>query len=340
MTTNTTEEWTNMANTMAKNWTEMSTQMWKSWFDIVTTFPTPDKLMTATSETSEAFVSNRDLFIKFLELSATAWKEMLPKVESGDEWQSVLDKYTEQLRQQFTTFSTSTDKITEDTTKLWELYLKDIQKFSQLWGNPLGLSLEPLRKISFGNTDGWIEINNIYWDLYQRCLGNFVQTPTLGLNRELNGKLLNGFDAWTKLYQATVNYQVVISDIQVRSFDALMKELVALAEKGEKVESWRDFHRIWSQVADEVFAETFKSEDNLKLRGEFINALNAYKVYQQELIELYLKMFNAPIRSEVDEIHKNVYDLGKEVKEMKKLRQQVEDLTKEVAELRKPGAEA
>lgn len=316
-----TAQWTDMASTMVNTWTEMGNQMWKSWFDLMAAVPTTEQVATAKPEVknaAERFINNRDLFVRFLELSASAWKDMLPKVETGGDWQSILNKYSEQLRQQFGNFPMSGINISQDSSKLWQLYMKEMQQFSQLWATPLGLSIEPLSKVSFGDTSGLLELNNLYWDLYQRSLGSFVQTPSLGQNREINAKLMNGFDAWTKLYKASLDYQVVMADIQIRSFDALMKKLVSLAEKGEKIENWRDFQRVWSQVADDVFAEAFQVDNNLKLRGNLINALNAYRVYQQELMELYMKMLNAPIRSEVDEIHKNIYDLRKEVKELKK----------------------
>jgi class III poly(R)-hydroxyalkanoic acid synthase PhaE subunit len=316
-----TAQWTEMAAKMANIWTDMGTQMWKSWFDVMAAVPTPEQVSAAKPEVktaTERFMNNRDLFVRFLELSASAWKDMLPKVESGGDWQSILNSYNEQLRQQFGNFPMSAMKTSQDTAQLWQLYMKEMQTFSQLWGTPLGLSLEPWSKVGLGDTSGLLELNNLYWDLYQRSLGGFVKAPGLGQNRELSAKLMDGFDAWTKLYKANLDYQVVISDVQIRSFDALMKKLVALAEKGQKVENWRDFQGLWSQVADDVFAEAFKSEDNLKLRGNFINALNAYRVYQQELMELNMKMLNAPIRSEVDEIHQSIYELKKEIKALKK----------------------
>jgi class III poly(R)-hydroxyalkanoic acid synthase PhaE subunit len=97
-----------------------------------------------------------------------------------------------------------------------------------------------------------------------------------------------------------------------------MIELITLAEKGEKVRDWRQFQDIWSRVADDVFEKEFCEENNLKIRGNFLNALNTYRLYQQELTELWLKMMNMPARSEIDEMHKSIYELRKEVKALKK----------------------
>jgi class III poly(R)-hydroxyalkanoic acid synthase PhaE subunit len=145
-----------------------------------------------------------------------------------------------------------------------------------------------------------------------------MQSPLLGPTREFNGKLLRTFDAWVDLYRASIDYQTLLTDIQIRSFEELMKQLVTLAEKGEPIQDWRQFQQLWGRLADEVFEKAFCSENNLKVRGRFLNALNTYRIYQQDLTELWLKQINLPSRTEVDEVHKNIYELRKEVKALKK----------------------
>ncbi len=43
-----------------------------------------------------------------------------------------------------------------------------------------------------------------------------------------------------------------------------------------------------------------------------------YRLYQQQLVEVFLKMYDLPTRSEGDEIHHSIYELRKEVKSLKK----------------------
>ena len=152
-----------------------------------------------------------------------------------------------------------------------------------------------------------------------------MQSPLLGPTREFNAKLLKTFDSWSNFYQASINYQVILTDVQIRSFEQLLLELVSLAKKGEKIETWQQFQPLWSCTADRVFKETFCDEDNLKIRGKFLNALNTFKLHQQELMELWLKSINLPTRREVDEVHKNIYELRKEIKTLKK-RYQADDV--------------
>lgn len=203
--------------------------------------------------------------------------------------------------------------------ELWQLYLGETEKFSKLWINPLGLSKNSFNEAMNGDNSPLIELNNFYWNLlYEESFGSLMQSPLLGPSREINAKLLSGFEGWKELYKTSIDYQLVLGDIQVKSFSALIKNLVARAEKGETIKDWKEFQTIYSQIADQVFEEAFFDEKNIKIRGKFLNSLNIYRLKQQEIMELFFEMMNIPTRKEVDEIHKTIYELRKEVKQLKK----------------------
>lgn len=314
--------WSNIATEYVNTWAETGNKMWKSWFELMGSIPTPNPPADAPAEfkdVAQRFFDNREVLVRFIKLSSEAWKDIFPRIESGEDWQSIVTKYSEQMRNQLTEFSNAYLKASKSANELWQLYLKEIQKLGQIWLDPMGLSVGTMGKAVTGHSSALIELNNFYWNLlYEETFGSLTQTPLLGPTRELSAKILSGFEAWKDLYKASCDYQVVLGDIQVRSFEALMRELVTLAEKGKAVKDWKEFQQVWSQVADNVFEESFCKEENLKVRGKFLNALNTYRVKQQDLMELYLEMMNIPSRSEVDEIHKTIYELKKQVKSLKK----------------------
>ncbi len=323
-----TNSWSGMAEQVMKTWAEVSTQAWKSWFDLLNLAvrnPIADTKPGFESVT-ERFTDNQQLILRLLKLSFHAWQDIFPKIEAGEDWQHSLKNYTQQLRAQIDEFSAGTIKVSQNAAELWQLYIKETQKFSQLWIKAWGASFGPLSKAAVtGTSQPWIELNNLYWNLlYEETFGSLMQIPWLGPTREFNNKLLGTFDAWTKLYRAGVDYQILLTEIQGKSFEELMRELVSLAEKGEKVKDWRQFQEIWGRIADEVFERAFCVEDNLKVRGRFLNALNHYRLEQQQLLEIWMKMMNLPLRSEVDEVHKSIYELRKEVKSLKKALAQYE----------------
>ena len=329
--------WSDIADSLVNTWSETGTQIWKSWYTLMGAVPTREAVADTKPEAkyvAQRFVDNQELLTRLLQLSFNAWQEIWPKVEAGEDWQQVLSKYSSQMRQQIEDFSVGTLKASQDVAQLWQLYIKEMQKFNQLWATSLETSWEPISKTVTGTPQPWLELNNLYWNLlYEETFGSLMRSPILGPSREFNNKLLRTFDTWNNLYQASINYQVVLADVQLRSFEQLMWELISLAEKDEKVEDWRQFQQLWSRVADEVFEQEFCSEDNLKIRGKFLNALNTYKLQQQELMELWLKTMNLPVRSEVDEVHKNIYELRKEVKILKK-RSEVDEVNQSIDKLR------
>ncbi len=319
-----------MANHLANAWVEAGTQMWKSWFDLVGSVPTSDTVTDAKpgakSATQQQFAQNQELFVRLIKLSFDAWKDISPKVESGGDWQQVLKKYKEQMSAQLEEFSAETSQGSQDVNYLWQIYTQEMQKFSQLWLATLGVPVKPL---------------DLYWNLlYEQTFGKLAQSPTLGFNREFTSKVLKAFNAWTDLYRGSIDYQKVLAGIQLRSFEALMQELVLLTKNGKKVDDWRQFQKLWSRTADRVFEEEFRKEENLKIRGTFLNAINTYKPHQQELVELWLKRLNMPVRSEVDEVHKNIYELRKESKTLNKKLGNYEAIAQETQQLRNTVAEA
>ncbi|MGI0485162.1 class III poly(R)-hydroxyalkanoic acid synthase subunit PhaE [Pantanalinema rosaneae CENA516] len=312
--------WGGVADQLVNTWTEVGTQMWKSWFDLMGTATQEAMGNTGlrSSSIAQRFFENQQLLLRTLQLSFNTWKESFPKTTTGEDWQHFLQNYSEQIRQQFEQSSTGTFKATQDVTELWQLYLTELQDFSQLWLRAMTSSVTPLQQTVSGTSTPWLELNNLYWNLlYEESSGSLMRSPLLGPSREFNGKLLRAFDAWAIFYRNSIDYQTVLTDIQMRSFEALIQQLATLAENGEPVKDWRQFQQIWGRVADEVYEQAFCAEDNLKIRGRFLNSLNTYRIYQQDLMELWMKLMNLPSRGEVDEVHKNIYELRKEVRALK-----------------------
>lgn len=266
------------------------------------------------------------------------WQDLFPKFESGEDWHKFLDSYqqmlinqidsTQELSNQFEAFFLGSPQKGLNTTELWQNYLSEMQKLNQLWVNTLGASVTESRNKPTGmnSSQPWIELNNRYWEvMYEKALGDLTQIPGVGPSRSFNHKLTQALDAWEKLYPTSIDYQLVLAEIQQQSLEELKQTLISRAETGETIKDWQQLQQLWSLSADNVFEKAFCVEDNLKVRGRFLNALNHYKLCQQELMELWMKTMNMPLRSEIDEVHKSIYELRKEVKSLKKTLAKYED---------------
>jgi class III poly(R)-hydroxyalkanoic acid synthase PhaE subunit len=250
-----------------------------------------------------------------MEKDATYWVEQTENlVKTWAETQKkIWESWFDFIRPVTTPETPATVNGIQNQAEFWLLYAKELQNLGQLWAESLQQSLMGAQAI--GGEDATSPPTNLYWD-YQQT-GNLLQSPSLGYTREFNNKLLKSFDAWTNFYKASFDYQLVLVDVWMRAFEQLMR-LASSQEKGETLQNWRQFQQVWSRVFDQAFAQTFRSENALEIQGKFLNAAMTYRLQQQQLMEVFLKMNNLPTRSEVDEIHRNVYELRKEIKSLKK----------------------
>lgn len=174
-----------------------------------------------------------------------------------------------------------------------------------------------------GIAQPWIAFNQQCWSfLYERTLGSFIHMPLLGPSRDFNHQLLQSLDAWANLCPVSVDYQLVLIEIQLQAVEELLRSLPTLTTNGELLPDVFQVSQLWSRIADQVYEKAFCTEANLKVRGNLLNAINHYKLCQQQLMELWMKGLNLPSRHEIDDIHRNIYELRKEVKKLKQRVQQ------------------
>lgn len=355
--------WGEQVETMARVWTDAQKKMWESWYDLARTAPTPPfypdwadqwrkfaaqgfEAWTANAEptakdAAERLFASQNTLMHFWEFAFNAWKALAAKMEAGEDWQSVPREFAEQLRQQLLQSPGATRQISQDMSELWQFYLGELNKLAQPWLRSSQLAHGHLGQAITGNGSELIDLTNLYWDAYERTFGRLVESPSLGYTRELNEKLLKGFDAWQDFRRASFEYQTVLADTWVQAFEKLMKELLVLAEKDQPIQSVRQLVLLWNNVADPIFIEVFRSEKYIRIQGQLLNTAMAYRIHRREILELVLKILDMPTRSEVDEAHRSVYEQRKELKALKKtvaetasIRTELEAARRSITELR------
>jgi len=218
------------------------------------------------------------------------------------------------VRQQF---SAPTDWMdaSQDAGKLWQLYLKQWQIFGQPWIPMLQQTPQLLHQE--GSTA--IDLSRLFWDTYENTFGTLLDSPGVGLPRELNRKLKEGFISWQKKQQASMEYQSTIADTLVKAIDKFMQQLAAKAQKGAPVHTVRELVDLWTETADNVFVSVFESEKYIAVQWNLLNSNTNFQIHQREITELMLQMNDLPTLSQVDEANRNIYRHGKEIKALKKV---------------------
>ena len=103
-----------------------------------------------------------------------------------------------------------------------------------------------------------------------------------------------------------------------RAAGAFAKMLNERANEGKALESWRAVLTLWVETANEVLLETQRSEAFLTTQRDLIKASSELRLAQQELAAFYSEMFGYPTRTELDDVHRTVTELRRELRAFKR----------------------
>lgn len=290
--------WQAVAEQSAKAWADASTQLAQS--------------------VAQSVLAGQAAMGRVIELTSEAWKTITPSVNGAQNWQDALQSYASQVRQ-FMVGLPISPATAGDAAQLWQLYLQQFQELSQPWLRLMTRDAPAHLGRSFpGRQSELLELSNHYWDAYERTIGRLLGSPSLGYSRELNHRLAEGFEAWQEFMRAGYEYRVVMSEAWMNAFKQMMAQLNERSGRGEPVNSVKQLIEVWTDTADEAFNEVFESQRYIDSQGRLLNSSMALRRKQQEIVDDLLKGSYIPGRSEVDEAHRGIYELRKEVRELKR----------------------
>lgn len=198
-------------------WAQSQVKFWENWLGNSQAIPTTTveaKPIEDAQDTRDTML-DKEVVLRFLELSQMAWKDLLALAASQHNQQVVEPSKSSFL------FSnpTTTTKPSRDAAELWLMYLKGLQKWGQFATLSTLPSLPPVPPKS--DRPELNELASLYQNLYQKSLSGFLTSGLPGSHPDLNKQLLQGFYVWSSIYKATLEYQLAIADIWTNAFEKM-----------------------------------------------------------------------------------------------------------------------
>ncbi len=338
--------WREQADSMTKLWMDTQRQMLANWSDLLqsgtgsamsmpmmgtTIYPDlvepwrklysqgMDMLLADSTvvarEFAQQLASSQATMMRLLEMTTRAWQVMVPRLDAGEDWNNVLTSYMAQVRQQ-TMNSEGVLNAIKSTNDLWVLYLEQLQflsrpildSFTQVPGSVTDI-------MAGGETS---ELSQLYWTAYEETFGRLVNMPGFGITRELQQKLLAGFGAFTALRRANVDYQLALATAWEKIYEQVLHDMMQRSQQGNPITSLNELVRVWTSAADQGLEQVFRSAPYLEAQRNFVNAAMQYRLRERDIYETFAQLSHVPTRTEVDEAHRNIYELRREVRALKK----------------------
>ena len=283
-----------------------------------------DDVAESAKHTADKVLESQMFVFKMFENMAQGWMDA---AQNGSlaQWQTELARQMEaqstQMREQWDATMNQWTAATETSNQMWQTYLEQLQQNGMPWLNAWMASGEQtaswLRNLSMGQATP-PNLMGQFWTAYEETFGKMVSSPPLGLTRELNLELTKGFETWLAYRRADAEYQRVVGSGWMQFLEAFGKRLMQMAQAGKLIESPRQFVDLWVEVGDDEFTKLFHGDAYAQAQGNLVNSSMAFKRQQRALLEIWLRDNDMPTRSDLDEAHRTIHELRKDVKALKK----------------------
>ena len=146
------------------------------------------------------------------------------------------------------------------------------------------------------------------------ALNRMAEGPRLADLWNVERKLAAVYAAWLELRRCNLAHNTIMLQTWTKATEAFAKALRARPESGQPLESGRELMALWVETANDVLLETQRSEPFLKSQRETLKASTDLRLAQRSVAEFYAEMFGYPTRAELDDVHKSITELRREVR--------------------------
>ncbi|WP_267427240.1 poly(R)-hydroxyalkanoic acid synthase subunit PhaE [Methylobacterium sp. GC_Met_2] len=136
------------------------------------------------------------------------------------------------------------------------------------------------------------------------------------------------FTAWATLRRAQSEHQAVMLDAWTRAAGTFAQEANARAENGERFASARAMMSRWIETANAVLLEVQRSETFLTSQRAVLRASTDLRLAQQDIAAFLAEFYGQPTRAELDDVHKSLTELRREVRALRRERRQAGKVAK------------
>ena len=142
--------------------------------------------------------------------------------------------------------------------------------------------------------------------------------PRLADVPELDRKLLNLLRAWMAVTQRGAEYGAVVSQVWVAAYADFIQALQAAAVAGKPARSGRELLDRWTATVNERLLRAQRSDAFLEAQRRLLDAMLTSRAAERELVEIGAKAADLPTRAELDDVHKTLHAVKRELRALKR----------------------
>jgi len=151
-----------------------------------------------------------------------------------------------------------------------------------------------------------------------RTFGAFADAFGLRPMREMQEAWVELGEAETERRAAQAAYVALAAKAWADGTRGLIARLEQMRQNGEQVTTFLGFVRLWAREADAAVHKAMQSEEGLAAAAFAVRATGRQRAALQRLVALASHTLNVPTRAEVDDAYREIQELKRELRRLKK----------------------
>lgn len=152
----------------------------------------------------------------------------------------------------------------------------------------------------------------------ERAYGGLADAFGLAPSRQLQDAARDMTAAGLAHKQAQAEFASVMAGAFTKGAESMMARLGEMARRGESIESMLGLVRLWAKATDDAMHEAMQSPPALAASAKLVHAAGKSRQQQQRVVAIVSQALNVPTRQEVDEAYREIQELKRELRRLRK----------------------
>lgn len=149
-------------------------------------------------------------------------------------------------------------------------------------------------------------------------LGRMAEGPRLADLWEVERRHARVLTAWMNVRRRGLEHNAVLLEAWLKAGRRFSEQMAGLTKSAGQRPDAKAALALWTDTANQQLLETQRSEPFLQTQAAMIRASTELQTAQQELVEYFGKQYGFPTRTELDDVHRTVTELRREMRVMRR----------------------
>ncbi len=298
-------------NDYFKNFTNMIPGMNTYWDNFAKMMPNPEMF----TKMAPFNMPGLDAFTKVFDM----WKSFGDPSAMVKDFQ---DKYMDATADIIKSlFPTNVQPFVARPIDFMNLMVEYYKRFVAPW---VEIDADIMERLAQGDPDAYIDFFKDYQKKYEEEMEKYFTIMGMGLNREANEDYMKVLNQWNKAMISMGELMAVITKTGQESFQQIAEKVQADLAEGKTITTFRDFYTVWYSVTEAAYEKLLATDEFAKVFDDFSDRYAQFMIAQNKVYERMLAFLPIPTNTDMKALYKTVYDLRKDVRDLKRALAKVE----------------